>query len=165
MLSRRWLGVWAALFVLVPAFIALGRWQLDRFDQRVTKNRMIHANLAAEPVPVERLAPPGTVVPKAEVWRRASAVGRYDEDRQRLVRNRANNGRTGFHVLVPLITESGTAVLVDRGWIPAGETARDTPAPPPAPSGPAPGAARLRAPQQGPTAGPTRPAGQAARLN
>ena len=165
LLSRRWLGVWAALFVLVPAFIALGRWQLDRFDQRVTTNRMIHANLAAEPVPVERLAPPGTVVPRAEVWRRASAVGRYDEDRQRLVRNRANNGRTGFHVLVPLITESGTAVLVDRGWIPAGETARDTPAPPPAPSGTVTVVGRLRASQHGSTGGSDMPAGQIAKID
>ena len=165
LLSRRWLGVWAALLVLVPAFIALGRWQLDRFDQRVTANRLIRANLAAAPVPVERLAPPGAVVPKAEVWRRVSAVGRYDEDRQRLVRNRISNGRTGFHVLVPLVTESGTAVLVDRGWIPPGETARDTPVPPPAPSGTVTLIGRLRASQHGSIGGSDMPAGQIAKID
>ena len=165
LLSRRWLGVWAALLVVVPAFILLGRWQLDRFDHRVNANRLIRANLAAAPVPVERLAPPGAVVPKAEVWRRVSAVGEYDEGRQRLVRNRPNNGRIGFHVLVPLITESGTAVLVDRGWIPPGETARDTPVPPPAPSGTVTVIGRLRASQHGSIGGSDMPAGQIAKID
>jgi len=165
LLSRRWLGVWAALLVLVPAFIALGRWQLDRFDQRVAANRLIRANLAAAPVPVDRLAPPDTAVPKAAVWRPVSATGRYDQDRQRLVRNRTDNGRTGFHVLVPLVTESGTAVLVDRGWIPPGETARATPVPPPVPPGTVTVIGRLRASQHGSTGGTDMPPGQIAKID
>ena len=165
LLSRRWLGMFAALLVVVPAFIALGRWQLDRFDHRVAANRQIRTNLAAAPTPIERLAPPGTPVPSAEVWRRGTATGHYDPADQRLVRNRTDQGRPGFHVVIPLVTESGTAVLVNRGWIPAGETARDSPVPPAAPIGTVTVTGRLRASQHGSTGGAGMPPGQIVKIN
>ena len=43
-----------------------------------------------------------------------------------MVRYRTRDGRLGVDVVVPLVTPSGTALLVDRGWVetePAGRTA------------------------------------------
>jgi cytochrome oxidase assembly protein ShyY1 len=162
LLSRRWLGVWAALLVVIPAFIALGRWQLDRFDQRVTANRLIRTNLAAAPVPVERLARPARLLQgrglapgvRGAVRRGPAAAGR----------NRTSNGRTGFHVLIPLVTESGTAVLVDRGWIPAGETA-GTPGAAAGPTRYGHGDRPAAGVRHGSTGGSDMPAGQIAKID
>ncbi|MCI0687739.1 MAG: SURF1 family protein [Sporichthyaceae bacterium] len=165
LLTRRWLGVWAALLVLVPAFILLGRWQLDRFDQRVAANRLIETNLAAAPAPVEQLAPVGGSVSRTDQWRRVTASGHYDLAGQRLVRHRSNHGRPGFHVLVPLLTESGPAVLVDRGWIPVGERATDSPTPPAPPTGVVSVLGRLRLAQPGAITAAGMPPGQIAKIN
>jgi cytochrome oxidase assembly protein ShyY1 len=64
-----------------------------------------------------------------------SATGRYDPANQVLVRGRTVDGRVGLEVVTPLVLGDGTAVLVDRGWLPqAGAGAADLPRPPsPAP--------------------------------
>jgi surfeit locus 1 family protein len=35
-----------------------------------------------------------------------------------LIRSRTNNGEAGFHVVTPLVLHDGSAVLVNRGWVP-----------------------------------------------
>jgi cytochrome oxidase assembly protein ShyY1 len=44
--------------------------------------------------------------------------GRYDTEHEVLARDRAVDGRVGFEVLTPLVLDDGSAVLVDRGWLP-----------------------------------------------
>jgi cytochrome oxidase assembly protein ShyY1 len=54
-----------------------------------------------------------------------------------LARGRAVEGRVGFEVVTPLVLDDGTAVLVDRGWVPpAPGGAAALPRVPAAPSGP-----------------------------
>ena len=45
-------------------------------------------------------------------------TGSYHVDQQVLVTNRSNGGAPGFWVLTPLVQADGTAVVVNRGWIP-----------------------------------------------
>ncbi len=49
-------------------------------------------------------------------------AGRYDAGRQILIDNRVHAGRAGYHVVTPLVIEDGRAVLVNRGFVPAGPT-------------------------------------------
>ena len=50
-----------------------------------------------------------------------------------LIRSRTNNGEAGFHVVTPLVSEPGVAVLVNRGWVPLDlDTPPVVPALPPA---------------------------------
>ena len=56
-------------------------------------------------------------------YARVRATGRYDAAHQLLVRNRPLEGQVGYYVLTPLVTDAGPALLVDRGWVPAGATA------------------------------------------
>lgn len=44
--------------------------------------------------------------------------GVYRTDEQVLVNNRTNNGSPGYWVVTPLVLSDGTAVAVNRGWIP-----------------------------------------------
>ncbi len=46
-----------------------------------------------------------------------SATGTYDPSKTVIVRYQTRDGNAGVDVVVPLLTGSGTALLVDRGWV------------------------------------------------
>jgi cytochrome oxidase assembly protein ShyY1 len=135
LLSPRWLRLIAAALVVAAGCVALGFWQLDRFHQKQARSDLVHENVAAEPVPADELLGDGRALPAAEEWRRVEAHGRYDEAHELLVRNRPLEGSTGYYVLTPLVTDDGPALLVNRGWVPVGATARTRPEVPAAPPG------------------------------
>ncbi|MBR8744309.1 SURF1 family protein [Nocardiopsis sp. MG754419] len=126
----------ALVVLLVPAFIWLGFWQLDRAELRASAVNLQRDNVAAAPVPVEELTSVDGEVPPEDRWRTVEATGTWDTDHQLLLRNRDGTQGVGFHVLTPLVTEDGVGLLVNRGWIERGETAQDTPEVPPVPEGP-----------------------------
>ena len=76
---------------------------------------------------------PGRDVAASDEWRVVTATGTYDVSDTVIVRYRTREGASGVDVVVPLVTDSGTALLVDRGWVAAdnrGADAGDVPAPP-----------------------------------
>jgi surfeit locus 1 family protein len=109
--------VCAAIVVL---FVNLGFWQLRRLDERRARNDLVESRMEAPVVPV--LEADGPLE-----FRRVSAEGRYDADGEVLVRSRSLNGSPGRWVLTPLVLDSGTAVVVNRGFVPNGT---DVPRPP-----------------------------------
>ena len=123
------------LLVVVPSFIALGLWQYERAETKAAVVELQEANLAADPVPIEELTSVGGEVAPEDRWRRVTVTGTYDPDRELLVRNRSGSGGVGMHVLTPLVTEDGTAVLVNRGWVAQPPTATESPEVPPAARG------------------------------
>ncbi len=125
----------ALVLVLVPSFVWLGFWQLDRAEQRGAVVDLQQSNLAAAPVPVAELTRVGEDVDPDDRWRTVEATGTWDSENELLLRNRDGSGGVGFHVLTPLVTEEGPAVLVNRGWVERGATARAQPEVPPAPEG------------------------------
>ncbi|MFI6579394.1 SURF1 family protein [Nocardiopsis sp. NPDC050513] len=133
--SSRMLAFHALVLLIVPSFVWLGFWQLDRWEQRSAAVDLQQGNLAAAPVPVAELTGVGGTVDREDRWRTVEATGAWDTEHELLLRNRDGERGVGFHVLTPLVTEEGPAVLVNRGWIAPGETARDTPEAPPAPEG------------------------------
>ena len=77
--------------------------------------------------------PADTVDWAAWRYRPVVANGSFDAARQILIDNKIEAGRAGYHVVTPLLLADGRAVLVDRGWIAAGETRAQPPtAAPPA---------------------------------
>jgi len=101
--------------VLVAAvFVRLGFWQISRLHERESANASIEANLAMPAEPLSEVLADGGDVE----YRHALVAGQYAPDYEVLLRNRAYEDQTGFHVLTPLVTASGTAVLIDRGWVP-----------------------------------------------
>ncbi|MHA7189645.1 SURF1 family cytochrome oxidase biogenesis protein [Arthrobacter sp. MDT2-16] len=133
--SSRWLGWLAMVIVLAAGCVALGRWQLDRREAVVENIQRIEANYDAAP---QRYVPGvngfDSYEPGRE-WTPVTFVGTYDVDHQVVVRNRPLNGQPGYEVLTPLKLDDGTAVVIDRGWLPIGnaEAGRpdEIPAPPP----------------------------------
>jgi len=111
---------WILLVVAVAAaalFSGLGLWQADRHLQRQARNDTLRSRLSAPPVD-------GSALPleaDSLSWRRVRLAGRYDYDREIVLRGRALDGTPGVYVITPLRREGPPAVLVVRGWLPAAD--------------------------------------------
>ncbi len=136
LLSRRW-----AVFAVIVAVLAyaswwLGEWQFGRLEDRKASNAIIRTNEAREPVPVDAVLTRGDPVARAQQWRRVTATGTYDTAGTVIVRYRSGpSGEPGVDVVVPLVTASGTALVVDRGFLAIDTRSVDIGDVPPAPSG------------------------------
>ena len=112
----------------------LGVWQLDRAAQKEALHAAVQSQaplppLAAEALPRTRADGP------APQHRRAVLQGQWLADRSIYLDNRPMKGRTGFYLVTPLMLADGTAVLVQRGWLPRDAAERTRVAAPPAASG------------------------------
>ncbi len=120
---------WATLlFLLVGSImLLLGRWQLQRAEEKITLATNAETALAAAPVDVHELlvAGAGRVIDVRE-YSRLEASGQLLADRQFLWDNRIHKGQAGYEILVPLVLASeqesaeNTVLLLNRGWVPAG---------------------------------------------
>jgi cytochrome oxidase assembly protein ShyY1 len=116
LLSRRWLLLLLTVLLLAYACLLLGRWQWHRLEGKRAGNAIIRANEKASPVAAERLLRHGVDPPDSAQYAVVSATGRYDASKTVVVRYQTRDGNAGVDVVVPLMTASGTALLVDRGW-------------------------------------------------
>ncbi|CAN5669734.1 SURF1 family protein [soil metagenome] len=119
-LRPRWLLSHVAVAVLVVAMVLLGLWQLRRLDERRSANDLIERRSSQEVVGVTELiaANDGGAAADRHLYRQVIARGVYLADEEVLVRSRSLEGAPGSWVLTPLLLDSGTAVVVNRGWIP-----------------------------------------------
>jgi cytochrome oxidase assembly protein ShyY1 len=146
--SPRWIGLGLLMTLLAAVMVGLGFWQLDRFHQRSAINARIDAGSTATPVPLATVLPAvGPAPADSVVWTRVTATGTYDPSHQILARARTVGDNVGFEVLTPLVLGNGTAVIVDRGWIPPAASATSAPPVPAAPAGPVTVTGRLHAPE------------------
>ena len=118
-LSRR--DILGAVFALVVAVacVRLGFWQLDRLGQRRARNAIVAARLALPPLAVGR----GTA-PDSARQRRLIARGVYDYAGELISPGKSFDGTPGVALVTPLRLEDGSAVFVDRGWVPSPDARR-----------------------------------------
>ena len=96
-------------------------------DQKLALSAQLAAAASAPVAPL----PAGNVDWASWRFRIVEAAGHYDAKRQILIDNRVHAGRAGYHVVTPLLLDDGRAVLVNRGFVPAGPTRDVLPAVPP----------------------------------
>lgn len=115
---------WLATAAAVALFSALGAWQLRRGLAKEAMRAQLDDRAAAPELLSFALgAPqPGDV-------RRAQASGRYLADRQLLQDGQSRQHQPGFQVWTPLVLADESAILVNRGWIPADRAGFDGSAP------------------------------------
>jgi len=118
LLNPRWITTALVILVLAGVCVELGRWQLHRLDERKARNEVTRTNLAAPPAPLTEVVGPQRVVGDAHDWRTAVVTGTYDPSKQVVMRYRNVSDRPGFEIVTPLLLADGTAVLVDRGFLP-----------------------------------------------
>jgi surfeit locus 1 family protein len=112
--QRRNVGL-VVVAVLVAAVCArLGIWQLDRLRQRTARNAVAAARLALPPLEINK-----NIVADTARERRVRARGVYDYTDERTWPGRSFEGTPGVALITPLRLADGSAVLVDRGWVPS----------------------------------------------
>lgn len=114
-LRRRDLAGAIVALAIAAVFIRLGFWQLHRLAERKAQNAVIAAARAQPPVELPEHNFRADVVRD----RRAHARGTYDYVHERVWKGRTYDGAPGVALLTPLRLADGSAVFVDRGWVPS----------------------------------------------
>ena len=135
LLSRRWLLLLLTVLLLAYACVLLGRWQWHRLEAKKAGNVIIRTNEKAAPTPVDQVLRHGVNPPDNRQYAVVSATGTYDPSKTLIVRYQTRDGNAGVDVVVPLMTSSGTALLVDRGWFATSNQALTDASQVPAPPG------------------------------
>ncbi len=104
-----------ATAIIIPLFISLGLWQLDRAEQKQDlKDKYNQRRLQ----PIVELSN-HLLTAKDLQYFTVKVKGILDTKHQFIRENRIYQGRAGYHILIPLWVD-GTkqkAVLVNRGWL------------------------------------------------
>ena len=125
--SRRRLLLAAVLVLsMLTLLLRLGFWQLERAHEkeRLQEQQRVTAQLPPVTISSQRAK---RFDSSEHYFRKAIVVGRFDGNRQFLLDNRTHNGRAGYHVLSVMNLAEG-AVLVNRGWVPVGDSREVLPA-------------------------------------
>ncbi len=135
LVSRRWIAFFLVVVVLAYATWWLGEWQFGRLEDRKRDNAVVERNEAVAPAAVDDVLAVGRAVDPEDEWRLVTASGTYLTDETVIVRYRTREGASGVDVVVPLQTDSGAALLVDRGWLASdnGAAPDEVPTPPAGP--------------------------------
>lgn len=116
---------WLLTAAAVALFVSLAVWQLRRGQVKES----LQAELADRTVEPQ-IVSPALGPPPDLVLYRAQATGTYLARNQLLQDGQSHEHRPGYRVWTPLVLPNGSALLVDRGWIPADRSGFDGSAPP-----------------------------------
>ena len=143
--TRRWAGYLALTILFAAVCSGLGLWQLARRADALTEMSKVETNYAADPVPLADALPGLESFSESQKWLPVVMSGTYLTDDELIARNRPLQINPGFEVLTPLLLADGSVFIVNRGWLPTGQTADAPASVPAAPSGEVTVVARLKA--------------------
>lgn len=129
---RRWVLLAAVLTAALTA--RLGFWQLDRAAEKNRLQASLQTRLALPAMPLADLARDDKSAAEQH-HRRVALEGQWQTRFTIYLDNRQMNARPGFFAVTPLLLDDGTAVLVQRGWLPRDQADRTRISAPPAPAG------------------------------
>lgn len=118
--SLFWPSLWACLgFFLL---IGLGTWQVQRLHWKEGLIAQRQAQLHAAPVAL----PSSLDAARALVFHPVRARGAFLNAHELYLHDENLRGDAGLHIITPLILADGTALLVDRGYVPTDRRAPAT---------------------------------------
>jgi surfeit locus 1 family protein len=124
-----------AAVALIALTARLGWWQLDRAAQKLAVESAMQARHDLPTLDASALA--RTADQATQQYHRAvRLVGRWDGAHTLYLENRTHHGQAGFIVLTPFVLTDGSAVAVQRGWLPRDRVDRTRVQAPSLPDGP-----------------------------
>lgn len=113
-----------ALFVIAFTYVSitiLSPWQLHKDDDIVERNHQLEAAFEADPVSYHEAINADGSLDADKEWTRVYLTGHYLNEYETLLRMRPVSSGPSYQSLVPFETTEGDVILVNRGWIAAGE--------------------------------------------
>lgn len=108
--------------LIASACVALGFWQLNRLKERRAINHGASAGLTLPALRSDSARSPGLLP-----HRRATLTGELDPAHEFVLRNRVVRGVPAVQIITPLrLPGSDTAVLINRGYVPAPDAVTPT---------------------------------------
>ena len=108
--------------LLLPLLLSLGFWQLQRAAEKLALQEQYAARQQEAPVALEQLNAADDLQ-----YRQVELTGRYDNAHNFLLDNRIHEGKVGYDLITPFVTEAQRIVLVNRGWLAQGPTRAQLP--------------------------------------
>lgn len=127
---KRYLPILITL-IFLPILLSLGFWQLGRaaFKENLQTQHQQRANM--QPLSLQEL---NKKAKEDFDYFPVKITGYFDNAHTFLLDNKPWQGQIGYHVLTPFKpVEGGSAILVDRGWIPRSKNRKQLPSIPPIP--------------------------------
>lgn len=128
MFSRRWWFTTLIVLGGIALTIRLGIWQVDRYQQNKAVADHLKSMQVAAPVVIKDGNPTEDLT--GMEYRAVKATGTYDFLHQVAIRNQiwaqSWGNDMGYILVTPLKLSDGTAVMVDRGWIPLKDETPDS---------------------------------------
>lgn len=103
------------VIAILPILIALGFWQLSRYEQKLLLEQAYESRHALEPISLSQAQRH-----EDPLYLPVTVSGRFDLDRYFLLDNQVYQGEAGYELLMPFLTDEGKWLLINRGWIAAG---------------------------------------------
>ena len=120
-----------ALIVTVFVTISAGNWQTRRAADKIERQQLLDERAR---LPALELRSDAVSITDVE-WRSIAVTGRPLTALTILIDNRVHNTRAGYHVLTPIEPiDGGPAIVVNRGWLAAGDDRSVAPTVPSLPS-------------------------------
>lgn len=114
-MQRRDLKLVIVAGVVAAGCVGMGIWQIKRLQQRRAANALVAARWALPPLFIRD----NSVSADSARQRRVTTRGVYDYAVEKTWPGRSFQGTPGVALITPLRLPDGSAVLVDRGWVPS----------------------------------------------
>ncbi|MDH5180713.1 MAG: SURF1 family protein [Gammaproteobacteria bacterium] len=110
--------------ILLPIFIRLGFWQLDRAEQKRSMQTRYEQRAQLPSFHLEPRVGDGDEME----YRRVYVRGIFESKEQILIDNKIHKGKVGYYVVTPLkMNGSNQYVLINRGWVQASPDRNELP--------------------------------------
>jgi surfeit locus 1 family protein len=117
--TARWVML-AGLILAATAFSALGAWQIQRLFWKQDLIARVQAHLAAPAQSLPSRAQWPSITSTADEYKRVTVTGTFHHDAEVLVTASTERG-PGYWVMTPLDTATGETVVINRGFVTAGQ--------------------------------------------
>jgi surfeit locus 1 family protein len=115
-----------AIVVVISLFLSY--WQIGRIDEKKALQVNYEKMLKADPLNLNILKSKDFQLLSSKQWQPVSVSGTFLSEHQFLLDSQVYNDKPGYNAIVPLlINGSDTAILINRGWIPAGNDRQQIP--------------------------------------
>lgn len=124
-----WIVSHVLVVALLVAMAAAGVWQLQRHNQKQQLADQIDARAEGPVTELDLVLTARTGDAEFDAIELTHVIlrGRWIPEEQVAVRNRTLGGSAGFWVITPVDLGNGTAVAVNRGYVPSGEDIPESP--------------------------------------